>query len=112
MTPAVAAFAASVSFCAAPVWCSRAWGPPAPAPLGSPLFTRVTLNLPNGKSFAISAPNNDARNVYIQSAALNGRPFDAPVITYAQIEAGGRLDFVMGPKPSTRAAEWRPQPVQ
>jgi len=80
--------------------------------IGSPLFTRVTLNLPGGKTFEISAPNNAAHNVYIQSAALNGRLLDAPVITYAQIEAGGKLDFVMGPKPSTWAAGWRPQPVQ
>jgi predicted alpha-1,2-mannosidase len=80
--------------------------------IGSPLFTRVTLNLPNGKTFEISAPNNAARNVYIQTATLNGRPLDAPVITYGQIEAGGRLDFVMGDKPSTWAAGWHPQPIE
>jgi putative alpha-1,2-mannosidase len=80
--------------------------------IGSPLFTRVTLNLPNGKTFEISAPNNAAHNVYIQSATLNGGPLDAPVISYAQIEAGGKLDFVMGHKPSTWAAGWHPQPVQ
>jgi hypothetical protein len=37
---------------------------------------------------------------------------DAPVISYAQIEAGGKLDFVMGPKPLTWAAGWHAQPVQ
>jgi predicted alpha-1,2-mannosidase len=79
--------------------------------IGSPLFTRVALNLPNGKTFEISARNNTARNVYIQSATLNGEPLDKPVITYAQIEAGGKLDFAMGPKPSTWAAAWHPQPV-
>jgi predicted alpha-1,2-mannosidase len=80
--------------------------------IGSPLFTRVTLNLPNGRKFNISAPNNAARNVYIQSVTLDGEPLDAPVISYAQIEAGGKLDFVMGPKPSTWGAGWHPQPVQ
>jgi predicted alpha-1,2-mannosidase len=80
--------------------------------IGSPLFTRVTLNLPNGKTFEISAPNNADHNVYIQSATLNGRPLDAPLIGYAQIEAGGKLDFVMGPKPSAWAAGWRPQPLE
>jgi predicted alpha-1,2-mannosidase len=80
--------------------------------IGSPLFTRVTLNLPNGKRFEISAPNNAAHDVYIQSATLDGGPLNAPVITYAQIEAGGKLEFVMGPKPSTWAAGWQPQPVQ
>jgi predicted alpha-1,2-mannosidase len=80
--------------------------------IGSPLFTRVVLNLPNGKTFEISAPNNSAHNVYIQSAKLNGESLDTPVISYAQIEAGGRLDFVMGPKPSSWAAGWQPQPVR
>jgi putative alpha-1,2-mannosidase len=68
--------------------------------------------LPNGKTFEISAPNNTDQNVYIQSATLNGRPLDAPLIGYAEIEAGGKLDFVMGPKPSAWAAGWRPQPLE
>jgi predicted alpha-1,2-mannosidase len=80
--------------------------------IGSPLFARVHLSLPNGRTFEISAPNNTAHNVYVQSAKLNGEPLDAPVISYAQIEAGGRLDFVMGPKPSSWAAGWHPRPVQ
>lgn len=77
--------------------------------IGSPLFTRVSLNLPNGKRFEITAPANSERNVYIQSVTLNGKPLDKPVITYAQIEAGGSLHFDMGPKPSTWAADWHPQ---
>lgn len=77
--------------------------------IGSPLFTHVTLALPNGKHFEIDAPQNSPRNIYIQSATLNGQPLDQPVISYAQIEAGGTLQFTMGPKPSPWAANWRPQ---
>jgi predicted alpha-1,2-mannosidase len=80
--------------------------------IGSPLFTRVALHLPNGRTFGISAHDNGPRNVYVQSVSLNGTVLDIPVITYAQIEAGGTLDFVMGPKPSNWAAAWRPRPVQ
>ncbi|MDB6085783.1 MAG: alpha-mannosidase [Gammaproteobacteria bacterium] len=80
--------------------------------MGSPLFQRVSLNLPNGKTFVISAPNNSAQNVYVQSVTLNGAPLRIPVITYAQIEAGGKLDFVMGPGPSRWAAGWHPKPVR
>jgi predicted alpha-1,2-mannosidase len=79
--------------------------------IGSPLFTRVALHLPNGKHFVISAANNSTSNIYIQSATLNGKPLDSPVISYAQIEAGGTIDFVMGPQPSKWAATWRPQPL-
>jgi putative alpha-1,2-mannosidase len=76
--------------------------------IGSPLFTRTTLNLPNGRRFEISAANNPADHPYIQSARLNGRPLAAPLITYEQIEAGGKLEFVMGTAPSNWAAGWKP----
>ena len=80
--------------------------------IGSPLFTNVTLHLPNGKVFMISAPKNSAKNVYVQSVMLNGKALDTPIITYADIEAGGELDFVMGPTPSHWASNWHPQPLQ
>lgn len=80
--------------------------------IGSPLYTRVVLNLPNGRTFEIAAPNNSARNVYIQSATLNGEPLRRPVISYAQIEAGGRLVFTMGDKPSAWASGWQPPPLR
>jgi putative alpha-1,2-mannosidase len=80
--------------------------------IGSPSFTRVTLRLPNGKTFEIAARGNDAKNVYIESARLNGEPLAAPLITYDEIEAGGKLEFVMGPKPSAWGAGWHPQPIK
>lgn len=80
--------------------------------IGSPLFTRVTLRLPNGKTFEISAPNNSAKNVYVQSVTLNGNALNVPIITYADIEVGGKLEFVMGPAPSRWASNWHPQPLQ
>ena len=76
--------------------------------IGSPLFTRTTLHLPNGRQFEISAADNSADHPYIQSARLNGKPLTAPVITYRQIEAGGKLEFVMGPQPSRWASGWKP----
>jgi predicted alpha-1,2-mannosidase len=79
--------------------------------IGSPLFARTTLNLPSGKRFRISAQNNSATNVYIQSAKLNGKPLEIPVISYRQIEAGGELAFVMGPQPSQWASAWRARPL-
>ncbi len=80
--------------------------------IGSPLFDRVTLNLPNGNTFIIAATNNSATNVYVQSASLNGVALNVPCVTYAQIEAGGTLGFVMGPSPSTWAANWSGTPLE
>jgi predicted alpha-1,2-mannosidase len=77
--------------------------------IGSPLFTRATLNLPNGKRFEISAPGNSPDKPYIQSVKLNGKPLLDPVITYDQLEAGGGLEFIMGSKPSDWASDWRPE---
>jgi predicted alpha-1,2-mannosidase len=80
--------------------------------IGSPVFRHAALNLPNGKTFDISALNNSAKNVYVQSVKLNGQPLDQPVITHEQIVAGGKLEFVMGPKPSAWASGWHPQPLE
>jgi putative alpha-1,2-mannosidase len=75
--------------------------------IGSPLYSRATLNLPNGKTFTVSAANNSEDHPYIQSATLNGKRLDIPVVTHDQIEAGGELAFVMGPTPSRWASQWR-----
>ena len=75
--------------------------------IGSPLFTKVTLALSGGKHFVISAPQNSSTNLYIQSVRLNGKALEIPLITYAQIEAGGLLELEMGPTPSTWGSAWR-----
>ena len=79
--------------------------------IGSPLFRKATLDVPNGRRFVVSAPASSAANLYIQSARLNGRPLDVPIVTYAQIEAGGLLEFDMGPQPSKWASLWRGSPL-
>jgi predicted alpha-1,2-mannosidase len=79
--------------------------------IGSPLFSRVALRLGNGRTFVVTAQDNASGNVYIQSATLNGKALDAPVISYDQIMAGGTLAFVMGPRPSAWAASWRSPPL-
>ena len=79
--------------------------------IGSPMYGEISLTLANGKMFRIQASNNSTENLYIQSATLNGAPLDIPVITWEQIQAGGILHFVMGPKPSEWGSKWRPASV-
>ena len=76
--------------------------------IGSPMYKQISLRLANGKTFRVEASNNSAENVYIQSATLNGKALDIPVITWEQIQAGGTLHFVMGRKPSEWGGKWRP----
>lgn len=80
--------------------------------IGSPMFSRMSLQTANGKRFTVIADNNSATNVYIQSATLNGKPLSKPVIRYEDIMAGSTLHFVMGPKPSHWAADWRAKAIQ
>ncbi|HEY1214943.1 MAG TPA: GH92 family glycosyl hydrolase [Bryobacteraceae bacterium] len=76
--------------------------------IGSPMYKLMTLRLGSGRTFRIEAENNSASNVYIQSATLDGKPLDRPVITWEQIQSGATLHFKMGPKPSRWGSEWRP----
>lgn len=65
---------------------------------GSPLVSKAILNVGEGKTFTIKALNNSDENIYIQSVALNGKPYSGFHIDYRQIMQGGELVFVMGNK--------------
>lgn len=67
---------------------------------GSPLFEKVTVNLPEGKTFTIEAPAVSKDNKYIQSVRLNGVSYPKSYITYEDIMKGGTLTFEMGNKPN------------
>ena len=68
--------------------------------IGSPLFSKVTVNLPNKKQFIVSAPDCSERNKYIQSAKLNGHVLNGPWFSHDDIINGGVLELVMGPYPN------------
>ncbi|MBE7169574.1 MAG: GH92 family glycosyl hydrolase [Williamsia sp.] len=68
--------------------------------IGSPLFEKSTIALPNGKKFTVIADGCSVVNKYIQSAALNGQPLNTPWFTHQQLTAGGTLQLKMGPKPN------------
>ena len=67
---------------------------------GSPLFDEATMNVGKGKTFRIIAHNNSKENMYIQSVKLNGKPYTRSYIDFKDIVRGGKLEFVMGSKPS------------
>jgi putative alpha-1,2-mannosidase len=67
---------------------------------GSPLFNEAEIELPGDKSFKIIAENNSAENLYIQSAELDGKPYEKSFITHKDILKGGVLKLTMGSKPN------------
>lgn len=76
--------------------------------IGSPLFDRATLALPDGKTFTITAKNNGSQEPYIQGATLNGKTFDRTYIRHEEIIRGGELDFQMASAPDY---EWAVAPA-
>ncbi len=67
--------------------------------IGSPLFPEMRLNLDNGKTFTVLAPNVSRENIYIQSVKVNGQPYDKSYITHQQIMDGATIEFEMGNQP-------------
>jgi len=81
---------------------------------GSPLFKEVTINLPENKTFTITAENNSDLNIYIQSVELNGEPYEKTFITHDAIMNGGTLTFHMDSEPNPefgKAPENRPKSI-
>ena len=63
--------------------------------IGTPLFTKATLHLENGKDFMISAPNKTAKRIHVKSVKLNGQLIKDYKISHQQIMAGGKLEFIL-----------------
>lgn len=78
--------------------------------IGSPLFDKATVNVGGGKTFTVVAKNNSDKNIYVQSARLNGKTLKNSYVDFNDIRHGGTLELVMGPKPSkwATAAAYRP----
>jgi putative alpha-1,2-mannosidase len=70
----------------------------------SPLFNKVTIQLDpkytTGKTFTIITHNNSTQNLYIQSAKLNGKPYNKCWINHQDIAKGGILELTMGKQPN------------
>lgn len=70
----------------------------------SPVFEKIEICLDpmiaSGKKFIIEAIDNSPENVYIQSATLDGKPYDKCYLMQETIARGGRLVLTMGAHPS------------
>jgi len=69
---------------------------------GSPLFKKVTIDLGKGNQFIIESPQNNAGNIYIGSALLNGKQHDKNYIHHFDIMKGGQLKFNMVSAPNKK----------
>jgi predicted alpha-1,2-mannosidase len=96
-------------------WSALGLVPPTPgAPLhlvGSPIFESVSIALNNGSPrFTIEAPGASPVGMYVQSAALNGKPLERSWFHTDAIRPGGVLRLEMGPTPNKDFGARTPPP--
>lgn len=63
--------------------------------LGSPLFSKARINLPNGQTFDIDASGHSSEAVFVSKTRLNGEPHQRLYISHDEISQGGELHFEM-----------------
>lgn len=63
--------------------------------LGSPLFSKVTLNLENGKKTIITADNINAENRYIDNLIINGKSSTRNYVKHHDLINGSKINFKM-----------------
>jgi predicted alpha-1,2-mannosidase len=70
--------------------------------LTAPIFSKITIHpaTPDHvNTFRIETKNLSKKNIYIQSATLNGKALNRSWIGHDEIAGGGKLVFEMGPEP-------------
>lgn len=70
--------------------------------IGSPCVPAATIMLANGKILEIKATNLSETNLYIEKATFNGKKLDRPFLDHRELSNGGKLKFLMGPRPAIR----------
>lgn len=68
--------------------------------LGAPLFPKVTLSLPGGKTFVVDAGGVSDNNCYIRSAELNGADFTRNYLKHDELLKGGEFRLLMDSVPN------------
>ena len=72
--------------------------------IASPIYQKAVIRLGKrygrGKDFVIEARNASRRNMYVQSAILNGKPLQTFHFPASELLRGGSLVLEMGPEPN------------
>ncbi|MBL7965563.1 MAG: GH92 family glycosyl hydrolase [Prolixibacteraceae bacterium] len=63
--------------------------------LGSPIFGKVTIHLPNEKKFIINTENNSSENHFVRSISLDKSEHRKTWISHATIVDGGEISFIL-----------------
>ena len=70
--------------------------------IGSPSVNESKIQLEGDKHLVIKAKNLSEKNIYIQSASLNGKALNKSTLTNQELRNGGLLIFKMGKSPNKK----------
>jgi predicted alpha-1,2-mannosidase len=68
--------------------------------MGAPLFKKATLQMENGKTLVIQAPDNSDKHIYIKNMTFNGKPYTKNYLTHEALQNGGEIKIEMSDPPN------------
>ena len=68
--------------------------------MGAPLFKKMTLQMENGKTLTINAPENSDKNIYIKEMTFNGKPYTKNYLAHEDMQNGGEINIKMSNTPN------------
>jgi len=71
----------------------------------TPHFNKISLKVSDSRIFTIKAENLSSKNIYIESAELNGETLNQPWLRHSDIKKGGILVLKMTDKPGIWGTE-------
>ena len=79
--------------------------------LGAPQIEKISLSLPEGKTFTVEAKGLSKANKYVKSIELNGKPVTGLTISHKDVMNGGNLVFTMTDQPGRLTGGQRLPPL-
>ena len=67
--------------------------------IGTPLFKKVTVSLPDGNRIVLKAPDNSKANPYIGQIRLNGKAWGKNYFKHKDLTSGAKIIYKMCAKP-------------
>ena len=68
--------------------------------IGAPLFKKITVNLENGKTIEIDAPENNAEKRYVREIQMNGKKYNKNYFNFSELMKGAKIRFEMDNQPN------------
>lgn len=68
--------------------------------IGSSLFPKAVIQLENGNTIEIAAPNNDPDKRFISEMTYNGEIYTKNYLRHSDLQKGAKINFTMSDKPN------------